>query len=384
MAPENFVYDPSAPDFQERLYDIYKVMRDEYPCYYNPELDFYALTRFADVWSVMGDWKEWSSEGVAEGAALLPQMIYLDPPRHDLLRSLVSRAFTPRRMTTLEPRVRQVARALVDEMATQGTGDMVEGLASPLPNTIMGELIGVPSERLGEFCALTEGFLGLTEHDEIAQLSGKIYEVFAGLLAERRKQPTDDLMSALLLAEIEGERLHEEELLGFCFLLLVAGNDTTTNLIGYGGEILANHRDQRAELAKNPGLLRDAVEEMLRYESPTQVIPRTATKDVELYGVTIPKGARVQMQLGAANRDEREFVDAHRFDIHRKHHRNIAFGVGLHFCLGAPLARLEGRIAFEELLARIPEYEIGAPQRIPSNWARSLKRLPLSFEPTSA
>ena len=382
MAPESFVYDPTADDFQERIYDIYKVLRDEYPCYHNPELDFYALTRFGDVWNVMGDWKEWSSEGVAEGAALLPQMIYLDPPRHDLLRSLVSRAFTPRRMTTLEPRVREVARALAAEMAARGSADMVEDLGSPLPNTIMGELIGVPKDRIREFCALTERLLGVTEHDDIGELSGKIYGVFADLLAERRKAPTDDLMSALLAADVEGERLSEDELLGFCFLLLVAGNDTTTNLIGYGGEILANHPDQRAELAGDASLLRDAVEEMLRFESPTQVIPRTATKDVELYGVRIPKGARVQMQLGAANRDDREFPEPDRFDIHRKPHRNLAFGVGLHFCLGAPLARLEGRIAFEELLARIPEYEIGEPERIRSNWARSLKRLPLAFEPS--
>jgi cytochrome P450 len=202
--------------------------------------------------------------------------------------------------------------------------------------------------------------------------------VFTGLMAERRAHPRDDLMSALLAAEVDGQRLTEEELLGFCFLLLVAGNDTTTSLIGSGALLLAQHPDQRQELVADRRLLRDAIEEMLRYESPTQVIPRVAREDTEIHGVRVPAGSRLQLTLGAANRDEREFARADQFDIHRKVRRSVAFGVGLHFCIGAPLARLEARVAFNEMLDKMPDYAVAAPpERIPSNWARSLRTLPI-------
>ncbi len=378
MASQTFVYNPTAPDFQDTIYDVYRVLRDEYPCYYNAELGFYAISRFRDVWDAMGDWRRWSSEGVAEGASLLPQFIYLDPTRHDRLRELVSRAFTPGRVAGLEPRIREVTARLVGQLADNGGGDIVRDLAVPLPATIMGELIGVPPERLAHFISLAEGFLGVTDPEQIAEPAARIYEVFTGLMAERRAAPEEDLMSALLAAEVDGQRLTEEELLGFCFLLLVAGNDTTTSLIGNGSLLLADNPDQRAMLVADRSLLRDAIEEMLRCESPTQVIPRTAREDTEIHGVRVPAGARLQLTLGAANRDEREFPEPHRFDVRRRVRRSVAFGVGLHFCIGAPLARLESRIAFDEILRRIPNYTISAqPERIRSNWARSLKTLPV-------
>lgn len=378
MTASEFVYDPTAPDFQDRIYDVYDRLREDFPCYHNEALGFYAVSRFRDVWDIMGDHQHWSSEGVAEGASLLPQFIYLDPPRHDRLRELVSRAFTPGRVAGLEGRIRQVAGRLVDAMADKAGGDLVRDLAVPLPATIMGELIGVPPERLEHFISLAEGFLGVTDPEQIAEPAARIYEVFTGLMGERSEQPRDDLMSALLVAEVDGQRLTEDELLGFCFLLLVAGNDTTTSLIGSGALLLADHPDQRQELVADRGRLRDAIEEMLRYESPTQVIPRIAREDTELHGVPVPAGARLQLTLGAANRDEREFAQAHRFDIKRKVRRSVAFGVGLHFCIGAPLARLEARIAFDELLNKMPDYALaGQPERIRSNWARSLRALPV-------
>jgi len=189
-------------------------------------------------------------------------------------------------------------------------------------------------------------------------------------------------MTALLAAEVDGERLTDEDLLGFSFLLLIAGNDTTTSLIGNGAELLARHPDQRTELASDQSMVPAAIEEMLRMEAPTQALPRTTTRDVELHGVTIPKGSRVLLVFGAANLDEREFADPERFDIHRRAPRHLAFGHGIHYCLGAMLARLEGRVIFEELLARLPDYRVvGQPQRHTSNWARAWRSLPLEFAP---
>jgi cytochrome P450 len=187
-------------------------------------------------------------------------------------------------------------------------------------------------------------------------------------------------MTALIEAEIDGEHLSDEELLGFSFLLLIAGNDTTTSLIGIGAELLARHPDQRAELLADPALIPAAIEEMLRIEAPTQVLPRTAMRDVELHGVTIPEGSRVMLVWGAANLDDREFADPERFDIHRRIGRHLAFGHGAHHCLGAALARLEGRVAFEELLRRVPDYELaGTPVWYPSYWARGYEHLPIRF-----
>ncbi len=384
MTAIDFVYDPTAPDFQEHIYGIYDRLREDFPCYHNETLGFYAVSRFRDVWDIMGDHEHWSSEGVAEGASLLPQFIYMDPPRHARLRELVSRAFTHGRVAGLEGRIREVAARLVDVMAEKGRShsneaDVVRDLAIPLPATIMGELIGVPPDRIDHFISLAEGFLGVTDPEQIAEPAAKIYEVFNGLMAERRQQPQDDLMSALLAAEVDGEGLTEYELLGFCFLFLVAGKDTTTSLLGSGALLLAQHPDQRETLVANRSMLRDAIEEMLRYESPTQVIPRVAREDCEIHGVRVPAGSRLQLTLGAANRDEREFAAAHRFDVRRKVRRSVAFGVGLHFCIGAPLARLEARIAFNEMLDKMPNYAVTSePERIRSNWARSLRTLPIA------
>jgi cytochrome P450 family 130 len=245
---------------------------------------------------------------------------------------------------------------------------------------VMAELIGVPSEHIEQFRAWTEAFLEVTSPADIAERADGIYGLFGELLADRRRHPAGDLMSALLAAESDGEKLSEDDLLGFCFLLLIAGNDTTTSLIGSGAELLARHPDQRAQLVEDPSLLAGAVEEMLRIESPTQALPRTAVRDVELHGSTIPEGSRVMLLFGAANLDDREFPDAERFDIHRSAVRHVGFGHGIHFCLGAMLARLETRVVFEELLARIPDFRLSmAPERITSNWARAWQSLPLEF-----
>ncbi len=378
MNRQTFAYDPGTAEFQRDMHDVYAVLRDEYPLYQGP--GWYAVSRFEDLWNAIHDWATFSSAGVAEAAYLMPQMIYMDPPRHTSLRAIVSRAFTPKRVAELEGRVRQVAGRLIDRVAPTGQCELVHDVAAPLPSTVMAELIGVPPEHIEQFRSWTEAFLEVTSPADIAERADGIYGLFGDLLAERRRHPTGDLMSALLAAESDGDKLSEDDLLGFCFLLLIAGNDTTTSLIGSGAELLARHPDQRAELVKAPSLLPAAVEEMLRIESPTQALPRTAARDVALHGVSIPEGSRVMLLFGAANLDDREFAEAERFDIHRAAVRHLGFGHGIHFCLGAMLARLESRVVFEELLARIPDYRLSEePQRITSNWARAWKSLPLEF-----
>jgi cytochrome P450 family 130 len=375
---QTFAYDPATARFQEEMHDVYRVLRDEHPVYLTPE-GSYVLSRFADVWDAVHDPETYSST-CAEADQLMPQMIYMDPPRHTALRSLVSRAFTPRRVAQLETRVREVTRGLLDEFGPRGHCDLVHEFAAPLPSIVMADLIGVPDPHRESFRTWTEAFLEVTGPEDITERAENIYKLFGELLTERRAAPTDDLMSALLDAQLDGETLSEAELLGFCFLLLIAGNDTTTSLIGNGAELLARHPEQRAVLVADPSLVPAAIEEMLRFEAPTQALPRTATRDTERHGVKIPKGARVMLIWGAANLDEREFPDAETFDIRRAAPRHLGFGHGIHFCLGAPLARLESRVAFEELLARVPDFRLAAtPQRFVSNWARSWRLLPLEY-----
>ena len=375
VSPDTFVYDPTTAAFQTDMHAIYRELRDRHPVYVNAQ-GTYVLSRFQDVWNAVHDWEAFSSDYVAEAAEQLPSMIYMDPPRHSALRALVSRAFTPKRVADLEPRIRAVACDLLDSPSSPF--DVAQSFAAPLPSIIMSDLLGVPEEHRESFRTWTEAFLEVTGPEDIAGRVENIYALFAVLLEERRRVPGNDLMSALLAAEVDGVRLTDDELVGFCFLLLIAGNDTTTTLIGNGAELLARHPDQRAELVADSRLIAAAVEEMVRIESPTQALPRTTMRDVELHDTLIPAGSRVMLLWGAANLDDREFPDADRFDIHRDTKRHLGFGHGIHFCIGASLARLEARVAFEELLHRMPRYELAAePVRFVSNWARAWRALPV-------
>ena len=384
--PPSFVYDPSRPDFQDRIYDIYRALRDDQPVYRNEERGFWALSRFADVRAAANDPRTFSSEGHSMAVGLLPHIQMMDPPRHDRLRSLVSVAFTPRRVSEMEPRVREIARELIDGFAARGSCDLLRDFARQLPSRVIGELIGVPPERRETFLQWTEAMVEVTSGESQAESnrapSQNIYAEFAKLLEERRVERRDDLMSALLDAEIEGERLSQQELLGFCFVLIVAGNDTTTNLIANGAVLLAREPEQQRRLALDPALIPGAVEEMLRCESPAQALPRRLTRDVELHGRSLPAGSEVKLVWGAANRDEREFESPDRFDVSRDIKRQLAFGQGVHFCLGSNLARLEARVSFEELLGRIPAYELASePRWLTSIWARAHPAVPVRFDP---
>jgi cytochrome P450 len=310
----------------------------------------------------------------------------LDPPRHDELRNLVSKVFTPRRMAEMEPEIRRIARSLLDGFSEEGRCDLMADYARHLPSLVIGSMIGIPEDRREAFLQWTEEMVavdpGGTQNENVQQPAAEIYREFGKLLAIRRRERRDDLMSALVDAEIEGQKLSEEELLGFCFVLVVAGNDTTTNLIANGAVLLAHHPEQRAVLVRDPSLIPAAAEEMVRYESPAQALPRTATRDFERHGVGVPAGATVKLVWGAANRDEREFKDPDRFETRREIRRHLGYGHGIHFCLGANLARLEARVAFEELLARLPEYKLEAEPRWQTTvWARSYAGVPIQFEP---
>ena len=370
------VYDPSTPEFQRDMYEIYRRLRDEQPVYVGEH--FYALSRFDDVWHAVNDWQEFSSV-VAEANSLLPQMIYFDPPRHTAMRALVSRAFTPKRVAEVEGLVRATARGLIADIAAAGGCELQHEFAAVLPSVVIARMIGVEEEHIPQFRTWTESFLEITGPEDYQDAASKIYALFASLLEARRSVPRDDLMTALIEAEVDGQRLTDEELLGFCLLLILAGNDTTSSLIGSGTVLLARHPDQRDRLLADPALWANAIEEMNRYESPTQVLPRTTTGDVTLHGVDIPEGSRVMLIWGSANHDEREFPDPERFDVTRRITRHLAFGHGIHYCLGANLARLEARVAFQEWHARFPRYELaGEPERIVSIWARAYRRVPIS------
>ena len=374
-----FRYDPTAPTFQDTLYDDYRWLRDHAPVHHDPVTGSYVLTRHADVWDAVHDHVRFSSN-VAEAQNLLPQMIYFDPPRHTAHRALVSRAFTPRRVADLEPMVHSIAQELCAGLADRDEIDFQHEYAALVPSTVASRLIGIPDELTPEFRRLTECFLEINDAREFAGNAGAIYGMFAELLAERRAAPADDLMSALIAAEIEDEHLPEDELLGFCMLLILAGNDTTSSLIGNGFVLLGDRADVRAVLAADPSLWGSAVEEMVRLEAPAQTLPRNTACDVVVHETTIPTGARVQLVWGSANRDEREFPDPDELRLDREPGRHLSFGHGAHFCLGANLARLEARAAFLSFTRTFPDaHGIGAPERVTSTWARAHSRIPVAL-----
>lgn len=374
-APD-FVYDPYEAEFQQRSHEVYRTLRDDHPVYHNADRGFWAISRFEDVLRATGEVDALTTEGIEESESLLPMLNFMDPPRHDRLRALVSRAFTLRRVSEMETHIRRVAQELVEALEGRTECELVDAFTTPLPGRIIAEMIGVPPDRRETFLGHTRQMLStnpaLSITETIREPSERIYEEFRRLLEERRRAPGDDLMSALQVAEIDGVRLTDEEILGFCYQLIVAGNDTTTALIGNGAVLLAQHPDQKKLLAEEPARIPNAIEEMLRYEPAAQALPRRTRRDYTLHGRRIPAEERVLLVWAAANLDEREFTDPERFDVTRVRARHLAFGHGIHFCLGASLARLEARVAFETLLERFPDYQlIEEPSWLSSRWARA-------------
>jgi cytochrome P450 family 130 len=377
-------YDPLSETFRRDRAGEYRALRDEAPVYLDPDRRFAALSRFDDVRAAAADWKTFSAV-TAESKILRPIINDMDPPGHGRKRANLSRAFTPKRVADLEGRLRAIARSLVDAFKDRGSCDLIAEFAALYPSRVIGELIGIPVDLLAECRAITDSVMRIEGPEGNASPVERADAIFGKLITARRAEPQDDLISALLAVGADGgEPLSEGELLGFCYLLLVGGNDTTMNLIGNGMKLLAEHPDQRGELVADLALLPAAIEEMLRLEPPTQTSARQTTRDVTLHGQVIPGDTRTLLVWGAANLDEREFLEPDRFDIHRTADRHLSLGYGAHFCMGAALARLEARVAFEELLDCMPDFEvIDEPERIRSVWAWGFESLPVTFEPVA-
>jgi len=375
-------------------YPLYRRLRDEAPVFRNAELDLWALTRFEDVRAAAGDWETFSTAASGTGNDLddtyqlfLPagDVAGNDPPIHTRLRTALRSAFSPSALRVrFEPAVRQQATALVGAIAEAGHGDLAADLARPIPGTVMFTWFGFPEvdhpQLLEWFGHMLEREAGHRELPPIAIAARDHVRAYVLEVARlRRAAPSDDLMSFLVAAVDRGE-LSEDELLGASLLLFVAGITTTSGLISNSLLHLAEFPAQRALLAADPSLLPNAIEELVRYDAPIQALIRATTRDVPLHDRVIPAGSRVALVWASANRDERHFPDAELLDVTRPPQRHLSFGEGIHHCLGAPLARLEGRIVLEEVLRRIPEYEVAGPiVRIKTPTDRSLESLPVTF-----
>jgi cytochrome P450 len=373
MAATEPYYDPYDFEIDADPYPVWQRLRDEAPLYRNEKYDFWALSRYADVERGLTDWQTYSSakgsvlELIKSEMEMPPGMfIFEDPPDHDLHRGLMSRVFTPRRLAEIEPKVRAYAARSLDPMVGAGGFDFIADLAREIPMRTIGMLLGVPEEdqdtirdHIDAGLRLDDGVM--PDVTVLAQVGGT--DDFSAYIDWRAEHPSDDLMTELLTAEftdVDGavRTLTREEVLGYIGLLSGAGNETTTRLLGWAAKLLAEHPDQRRALAEDFSLIPNAIEECLRYEPPSPVQARYLTADVEHYGQRVPAGDIVLLLNASANRDERKFDDPDRFDITRKVQRHLSFGYGLHFCLGAHLARMEARIALEEVLTRFPTWEI--------------------------
>lgn len=394
-------YDPYDFAIDADPHPIWRRMRDEAPLYRNEKYDFWALSRFADVEAGLADWRTYSSargtllEMIRSGYQPAPGVfIFEDPPLHDAHRKLLSRIFTPRRMAALEPQIRAYCAHSLDPLVGSGGFDFVADLGSQMPMRVIGMLLGIPEadqeairDRVDASLKLKEGAMPrvATRASEPSSPAPFGHDAFADYIHWRRSHPSDDLMTELLHMTFRDDagrerHLRDDELLGHIGLLAGAGNETTTRLIGWTGYLLGEHPEQRARLARDRRLVPNAIEEILRFEAPSPVQGRTVTRDVELHGACVPAGAAVLFVNGSANRDPRRYPDPDRFDVGRADTHHLSFGTGLHFCLGASLARLEGRVALEEVLTRWPDWEVdhARARRAHTSTVRGWERLPVA------
>lgn len=385
------VFDPYDWAVHEDPYPLYRRLREQAPCYRNERLGFFALSRHGDVLAAFQDPERFSSregvalEGVGDASAVM-SFLAMDPPRQTRLRALVSRGFTPRRVAGLEGSIRQLAIRYLEALGKRGGGDWIADFAGRLPMDVISEMLGVPPEdraRLrtwaDEVVHREEGDSGVP--DTAARASLRLLGYFAEHVAARRERPGDDLTDALIDAEIDGDRLEDREIIAFLFLMIIAGNETTTKLLGNALVHLARHPEQRARVVAEPGLVPGWVEETLRYDASSQLIARVTTRDVTLHGVTIPEGTKVALLIGSANRDERVFERPDAYEVARDCKDSLAFGRGIHFCLGAALARLEARVSLEEFVVRWPGYRVDESGlvRIHSGNVRGFAAIPLAL-----
>ncbi len=374
-------YDPYDAGIDADPYPVWRRLREEAPLYYNERHDFYALSRFADVLVASLDWQTYSS---ARGTVLeyidtsvpptgeppadtsLGMMIFMDPPRHDELRRLVSRAFTPRRVAALDARVRELCAEFLEPHRGGPGFDYVDDFAAKIPTMIIGALLGVPKQdqdqlrRWGDVMMRFEA--DAVSAEKMAAIEG-FGTYMEAMVADRRRAPRDDMVSDLLSAEItrddgSSRTLDHREVMAFFTLLELAGSETTARLLGWAAVLLARHPGERAKLVANRSLVPNAVEELLRYEPPSPIQARFTTGAAEWYGQRVPAGSKIALLTGSAGRDQREYADPDRFDVERAFDRHVTFGYGVHFCLGASLARLEAEVVIDETLRRFPEWGV--------------------------
>ncbi|WP_099021561.1 cytochrome P450 [Mycolicibacterium palauense] len=371
MSPSELYYDPFDRGIDADPYPVYRRLREEAPLYYNEKHDFYAVSRVGDVERVLSDDETFISgrgailEFIRADIPMPPGMfIFEDPPIHTRHRRLLARVFTPRRVAELEPKIRAFCARSLDAVVGSGRLDFMADLGAQVPMRTIGMLLGIPEADQDGHRQDTDKSLRTESGEPMDPQDGfGSGESFAEYIDWRAEHPSDDLMTDLLNAEFEDEDgtvrcLTRAEALTYTSLLASAGSETTGHLISWSAKTLADHPDQRRELARDPSLIPAAVEEVLRFEPPGHQFARYVNRDARLHGQTVPEGSVMLFLIGSANRDESRFQDGERFDIHRKYVKSLAFGVGAHYCLGAALARLEGRIALEEILKRFPEWQI--------------------------
>jgi cytochrome P450 len=386
-------YDPYTAINNPDPYPLYKRMRDDAPLYYNEEYDFYAVTRYEDCERGLVDAKRYISgkggilELIKANIELPPgNLIFEDPPAHDVHRSLLSRVFTPRRVSALEPKIREFCSQSLDPLVGAKEFDLIADLGAQMPARVMAMLFGIPDEGIDDMRRSADANLRVKAGEAMNVSEGTTFgsEAYAEYIDWRLEHPSDDLMTDLLRTEFEDEHgvtrtLTRDEALLYTTVVSGAGNETTTRLIGWFGKVLAENPDQRRELVDDRALIPNAIEELLRCESPGPQIARYMPEPLELYGQTVPEDSVMIFVVSAANRDERRWENAERFDMHRKVGQHLAFGYGIHYCLGAALARLEGRIALDEVLNRFPEWDVDLDRaRIaPTSTVRGFEALPV-------
>lgn len=393
---EPLVFDPYDYAFHEDPYPTYARLRAEAPLYHNPDLDFYALSRHADVTGAFRDSTRLSS---ANGVSLDPaawgpnahrtmSFLAMDDPRHMRMRRLVYKGFTPKRVAEMETRIREITLEYLEPALAAGEFDWIEEFAGKLPMDVISELLGVPPADRAEIRRLADlvvhredGVLDVPHAAIEASLNLVVY--YSEMVARRRARPTDDLTSALLDAEIDGDVLTDDEIIGFMFLMVVAGNETTTKLLGNALYWAGRHSEEYARVAADADIVSDWVEETLRYDTSSQMVARTAATDLEYHGGVIPAGSKVLLLIGSANRDSEVFDDADSYRLDRPDKGNLAsFGAGVHFCLGAHLARLEANVALREFARRVRSYRVRDEgiERVHSTNVRGFAKLPIAVE----
>jgi cytochrome P450 len=386
-------YDPYDVEIDADPYPVFRRLREEAPLYHNNKFDFYALSRFDDVERGLVDRETYISgrgailELIKADIEMPPGVIlFEDPPIHTMHRGLLSRVFTPKKMNALEPKIRKLCAQSLDPLVGAGRFDFIRDLGAQMPMRVIGMLLGIPEQDQEAIRDRTDAELRTKPGQPMKYSQDRFVtgEAFAEYVDWRAEHPSDDLMTEMLHAEFEDEtgttrRLTRDEVLTYVNVVAGAGNETTTRLIGWAGKVLADHPDQRRELAEDRSLVPNAIEELLRYEPPAPHVARYVSRDVTHYGRTVPEGSVMVFLVGAANRDERRHPDGDHFDIHRDVGQHLTFGYGIHFCLGAALARLEGRIALDEVLQRFPEWEVDADNArlSPTSTVRGWETLPV-------